>query len=291
VGLTKYIKTAFLNRWNMLLFLGGCAFAALSGRPDVVGPIVLAAEVGYLGLLGTHPRFQRYVDAQEAAGLRQRSSQSTEQVLQQILKSLARPSMMRFERLRGRCHELRQIAADLKKTSATEIAGNPLDSLHLEGLDRLLWIFLRMLYTQQALTRFLERTSAERIQADIQQVQSRLSQLAPDDTSPHGQKMRRALEDNLQTSKDRHANFEKARSNLELLELELDRLENKIKSLAELAVNRQEPDFISGQVDQVAHSMLETEKTMNDLRFATGLEMVDDEAPELLRYPPVHVIE
>ena len=47
-------------------------------------------------------------------------------------------------------------------------------------------------------------------------------------------------------------------------------------------MNRQEPDFISGQVDQVASSMLETEKTMNELQFVTGLDTVDD-APELLR--------
>jgi hypothetical protein len=64
--------------------------------------------------------------------------------------------------------------------------------------------------------------------------------------------------------------------------LEIDRLENKIRSLSELAVNRQEPDYISGQVDQVAASMMETEKTMNDLRFVTGLDTVD-EAPSLLQ--------
>ena len=50
-----------------------------------------------------------------------------------------------------------------------------------------------------------------------------------------------------------------------------------------MAVNRQEPEFISGQVDQVATSMLETEKTMNELQFATGLDQLDDEAPELMR--------
>jgi hypothetical protein len=49
-----------------------------------------------------------------------------------------------------------------------------------------------------------------------------------------------------------------------------------------LAVNRQEPDYISGQVDQVASSMLETEKTMNELRFVTGLDSVE-EAPSLLQ--------
>jgi hypothetical protein len=290
MGLAKYVKQAFLNRWNMLLFLGGCGFAALSGRPDVVAPLVLAAECAYLGLLGTHPKFQRYVDAQEAAQLRNRNSRSVEQTLRQILQSLAPPAMSRFEQLRSRCHELRQIAADLNKTSA-DVDPAPLDSLHLEGLDRLLWIFLRLLYTQQSLTRFLERTSVERIQAEIRQVEAKLRNLPADDTSPHAQKIRHALQDTLQTGKDRQANVEKARSNLELLELELNRLENKIKSLAELAVNRQEPEFISGQVDQVAESMLETEKTMNDLRFATGLGPLEDDAPELLRYPVIQTRE
>jgi hypothetical protein len=59
-------------------------------------------------------------------------------------------------------------------------------------------------------------------------------------------------------------------------------LENKIRSLTEMAVNRQEPDYISGQVDQVAASMLETEKTMNELQFVTGLDAVED-APALLQ--------
>ncbi|MBM4258206.1 MAG: hypothetical protein FJ147_20215 [Deltaproteobacteria bacterium] len=67
------------------------------------------------------------------------------------------------------------------------------------------------------------------------------------------------------------------------MRLEIDRLENKIQSLSELAINRHEPDFISGQVDQVVTSMVQTEKTMNDLQFATGLEVNDDTVPELLR--------
>ena len=67
------------------------------------------------------------------------------------------------------------------------------------------------------------------------------------------------------------------------MQLEIDRLENKIRSLSELAVNRQEPDFIAGQVDQVASSMLQSERTMNELAFATGLHAADDSVPELLR--------
>jgi hypothetical protein len=92
----------------------------------------------------------------------------------------------------------------------------------------------------------------------------------------------------LQTLNDRLANLQKARDNYELVKLEIERLENKIQSLSELAVNRQEPDYISGQVDQVAASMLETEKTMNELQFATGLETVEA-TPELLRDRAVEV--
>ena len=62
--------------------------------------------------------------------------------------------------------------------------------------------------------------------------------------------------------------------------MELDRLENKIRSLSEIAVNRQEPEYISSEVDHVASSMLDTEKTMNELQFATGLTPTDSETPE-----------
>ena len=56
-----------------------------------------------------------------------------------------------------------------------------------------------------------------------------------------------------------------------------------------MAVNRQEPQYISSQVDQVAASMLDTERTMNELQFATGLTDTENDAPELLRAKTVQV--
>ena len=44
----------------------GLGLLALSGRPDIAIPLVMAGEAAYLGLLGTHPKFQDYVEAQEA---------------------------------------------------------------------------------------------------------------------------------------------------------------------------------------------------------------------------------
>jgi hypothetical protein len=62
VRLGKYLKVAFLNKWNLLAFLGGTVFAFLSPFPDAVLALVAAGELTYLGLLGTHPKFQAYVE-------------------------------------------------------------------------------------------------------------------------------------------------------------------------------------------------------------------------------------
>jgi hypothetical protein len=292
VGVAKYFKKAFLNRWNLLALSGGTGAAIVAGAAlfPVLMPLVLAGEIAVIAMLATHPKFQAYIDAQEAAQNRQANSQTSAQALQQILRQLPRKQLDRFEQLRSRCLELRQIASDLKQSNRDE-PNAPLESFQLAGLDRLLWIFLRLQFTQFSIARFLERTSIDQIQADIKQTEYRLSKVPAENDSPHNQKIRRTLEDNLQTCKDRLANYEKAKNNYELVGLELDRLENKIRTLAELAVNRQEPDFISGQVDQVAGSMLETEKTMNELQFATGLGSFDEEAPQLVQEKQVHYIQ
>lgn len=277
---SKYFKKAFTNRWNLLAFLGGVAFAVLSPMPDVALALVAAGEIAYLGLLGTHPKFQAYVEAQEAKASRAATSVSAQQMLERITSSLPKELLDRFTSLRARCLELQQIAAELKQTGH-EQSHLPFEHYQIAGLDRLLWIHLRLLYTQYALYRFLKQTSEEQIQADIDRLEAKLAETPDSADAGQQQRVRKALEDNLQTSRDRLANLHRARGNYDLVKLEIDRLENKIRSLSELAVNRQEPDFISGQVDQVAASMLETEKTMNELQFVTGLDTVD-EAPSLL---------
>lgn len=283
MGIGKYFKTAFMNRWNLLLAGGAAAFALLTPIPDVVLAIVAAAELTYLGLLGTHPKFQAYVNAQDAKAAREANSVSSQQMLDRITNSLPKDLLDRFVALKSRCLELQQIAAELKQTNHGD-SSMPLESFQISGLNRLLWLHLRLLFTQFALYRFLKQTSEEQIQSDIKRIEARLAQLPSTGLKEQDQRVQKALEDNLQTSRDRLANLQRARDNFDLVKLEIERLENKIQSLSELAVNRQdqEPGYISGQVDQVAASMTETEKTMNELRFVTGLDTVE-EAPSLLQ--------
>jgi hypothetical protein len=284
VHFSKYLKAAFVNHWNLLIFLGGAAFALISGHPDALLPIVLAGEIGYVGLLGSHPKFQQYVDAQEAKAARAEDSQTNQQMLQQMLRSLPPEVLQRFQTLRSQCLELRQLAMDIRRPGVAAV-DVPLDQIQLSGLDRLLWIHLRLLYTQLALSKFLKKTSADQIQRSIQSLEQQIQQLPADDKDPRGARVRAALQDNLDTSRNRLANLTKARENYDFMGLEIDRLENKIRSLSEMAINRQEPEFISSEVDHVASSMVDTEKTMNELQFATGLNSLDSEPPSMLRQP------
>ncbi len=280
----EYVKTAFLYHWNLLMFAAAMGFSLLSGQSDVFMPLALAGEIGYLGLLASHPRFQAYVEAQKAKVLRQQGSTNSDEVLRSILHSLPPKSLERFETLRARCLELRQIAMEIKDPTqaASGVPGLGLEESQLAGLDRLLWIYLRLLFTQYALERFLQKTSEDQIQKDIATVEGRMKKAAQIADDAQRQRVTRTLDDNLQTCRDRLLNYQKAKGNYELVLLEVDRLENKIRSLSELAVNRQEPDFVSTQVDQVAASMLQTERTMNELQFATGLATVDEQPPALL---------
>jgi chemotaxis protein histidine kinase CheA len=297
VGFARYLTAAFKNRWNLLALFGSLGFASLSGAPDVFIPLVLAAELTYVGLLGGNSKFQRYVDAQEAKATREQGTASADQTLQRLMNALPDNMRQRFETLRRRCLELRQIAIELKDPTLVKSPGsspslqtdNPLEEMQFAGLDRLLWIYLRLLFSQYALDRFLMRTSDEQIHKDITRLEVQLNSVPTNSEDVQQQKIRKTLEDNLATSKARLTNLQKARDNREIIRLEIDRLENKIHSLSELAINRQEPDFISGQVDQVVTSMVQTEKTMNDLQFATGLEASDDTVPELLRRETVMV--
>jgi hypothetical protein len=64
--------------------------------------------------------------------------------------------------------------------------------------------------------------------------------------------------------------------------IELDRIEGKIQVLTEISVNRQDPNFLSSQVDSVAESMRQTERAISELQHITGLTDDLAEPPPIL---------
>lgn len=272
-GLAEYLKRAFLYRWNMLLFIGASAAAALSPWPDAIIPLVLAAEAAYLGGLISRPKFRDAIDAQvykEAQAARTQGSAGG-QSLAEIVTSLPPEARQRFDLLRARCLEMKAIARGVSsdRTSSTE-------DLSTSALDRLLWIFLRLLVSQQGLDRFLRSTSAAQIGSRLEEAKAKLASSAQDERIKH------SLEDNIAAQELRLQNYKKAGENAEFVRIELDRIEAKIQALAESSVNRQEPDALTNQIEGVAESVQSTETAIRELQQITGLVDQMQEPPPIL---------
>ena len=279
----RYLKAAFLNRWNLLLFSGGMAAAAISGRFDMVAPLVTAVELGYLGFIGTHPAFRRYVDLASAPPRAELNRSRAEDLSRQVYRELSREDRQRFDEVRERCETLRQLASRIQSPGGREL--KPRDGVDTEGLDRLLWMFLRLLHTRRGVSLFLRQTDIRGIEQDIQLAEHNLRELPAQPQDPSVERKRRLLEETLQTSRTRLENYRGAQSNLEVMDLELHRLENTIHSLGELAVTRNEPTALSDQIDLMAESMLQTERAMGELRIPSSLDLDLETVPQLLGTP------
>jgi len=274
-GMVEYLKRAFLYRWNLLLFLGGAAAAALSPWPDALLPLLLAVEVAYLGSLVSRPKFRDAIDSQvhkeaQQPGARQAAAGSVS--LTEIVNSLTPPSRQRFEALRLRCLEMKSIARGVtsQSDSSSEDFSTP-------ALDRLLWIFLRLLVSQQGLDRFLRSTNDDEIRARIEEAKAKLNSAATQE-----ERFKHSLEDSVAAQELRLENYKKAGENAEFVRLELDRIEAKIQALVESSVNRQDPNVLSSQIEGVTQSVQSTEAAIRELQQITGVVDQMQEPPAIL---------
>jgi ribosomal protein L29 len=271
-GLKDYLKAAFFFRWNLLFLLGGLAGAAIMPLPDVTFPLVMAGELAYLTALTSLPRFRAAIDAKvhKDAGTAA-TTPATAPSLVVMLAGLPGDARKRFEQLHARCVEMRHLAVGVRGASGRE-AGSA-EEIATPGLDRLLWLFLRLLMSKNALDRFLKTMSSEEVNARLEQLRKDLAaaQQAAAGGSAGDERIVRSLQDSVASAELRLDNYERAEKNAQFVTIELDRMEGKIQALAEMAVNRQDPDMLSSQVDSAAESMRQTEKAVSELQHLTGL--------------------
>lgn len=262
---------------------GGAAFTAISGQWEVGLPLMAAAEVAWLGFVGTHPTFRRHVDMREHQAIKAKEAEAAKTRARLMLSSLPRGAQRRYEQLMEQCNEMRAITKNYQAAQGAESDAFVVES-RLEGLDRLLWLYLKLLHTEHSLNRFFETTTIDNIEREIDQIKGRLER---EESRPADQQRDRivtTLQDSLKTCLDRKKNFEQARDSYELVKAEEKRLENKIRSLAETGISKGDSGLLSGQVDVVAGSIQDTERTLSELEFVTGFSSFDEEAvPEMVK--------
>lgn len=270
----RYLKAAFTYHWNLLYVGTGVAVALISGRPEVVLPLVAAGEVFYLASMFTNDRFRSAVDAQDARARRTADSADTLAAYDRIRNQLPPHLLRRFDQLRAHCQKLTELAGSLRGPAA-----QGRDNGGVESLERLLWGHLRMIWNAAKLSEFLNHTDDAALRERVVELEQRLGSLP---TDAHAGPLRTAVEDNLRTTRERVANIEEARRKLDVVAAEIERLEAKIAALAEGAVARRDVSEIAQRVDEVAEGMRRTDETMRQLQLPPELEELD-EPPALLR--------
>lgn len=277
-SLGPYLKGAFLNQWNLLLVIGAVVAAAFTPWPDALLPLVAAGELTYLAGLVSRPRFRKAVDARLAAGRRdggRTELRGETPSLAQLVGGLSDSNRNRFGHLRARCLEMQRIAQGAQgKVSRS----GRVDDLRIPALDKLLWMFLRLLLAKQALDTFIETTDLGDLSGDLESARARYANAQ----EGGDQRTLASLQDSIAVAELRLDNFGKATKNAEFMDIELDRIEGKIQALVEMAVIRQDPDFLTSQVDAVAESVHQTEGAIRELQSITGLADALEEPPAIL---------
>jgi hypothetical protein len=279
-GMLDYLKEAFLFRWNLLFFTAALGAGMMTPVPDVVLPLVAAGELAYLTALVSLPRFRAAINAKlhsaSKAGGETGVVQPPPLPLVSMLGGLPAPSRTRFERLHARCLEMRGIAAGVRGAAGEHTS--TAEDMRTPGLDRLLWLFLRLLLSKTALDRFLDTMDEQELSTKLETLRKNLT------TAQAGgdERIVRSLQDSVAMGELRLDNYARAKKNAEFVSIELDRIEGKIQALAEMSVNRQDPDFLTSQVDSAAESMRQTEKAVSELQHLTGLADQLEEPPAIL---------
>jgi hypothetical protein len=274
-GFFDYVKAAFVQHWNLLLFGGATIASLISPAPDVALPLVIAAELTYLSGLSGHPKFRAVVDRKRAEA--ERGPQPTQTVdsrmaYANLLDTLTPAARNRFTSLKHRCTEMLRLTAGVRG----EIAG---DDVQTPALNRMLWAFLRLLASEVALDRFLSQTDARDIDRQLEDLRKRQAAGSTDE------RIQRSIIDSIATLELRRDNHAQASTNRELVELELNRIESKLQALSEMGISHEDPNFITSQLDSVTRTWEDPQSSLGDLSSLPGLGALESvEAPAIMEF-------
>ena len=274
------MKRSFTWHWH-LLGLGAAAGAAvLSGAPLLWFPFIAAAELGYLGFLGLNPRFQKVLKGKTKTP--PPLPVDPNQRYQQLMAFLNQEDARRFNTLRQRCADLVKLRRDM----AAKEGGSGADDLRGESLDRMLWLFLKLLHQRSGLEKFLGATRREKIENELRSAEEQLATAQNrDQTSglPES-RLSASIRERIVTIRERLENHRKAGENLELVTAEIDKTEQQITHLCEVGMTMSDSAGLSTQIDSISESLQSSERIFSETSFS---EFYDNEpAPPLLTGNP-----
>jgi hypothetical protein len=279
-GLGAALKRSFTWHWHLLGLGGAVAAAVISGAPLLWLPFLAAAELAYLGFLGLNPRFLNVLKA--TANVPPALPTNPKQRFEQLMGFLSARDAERFETLRRRCAEL----INLRRNMSIKEGAPGVDSLRAESLDRMLWLFLKLLHQRSGLERFLGSTQREDIEAELHSAEEQLATAQARDkaSSLPESRLAASIRERITTIRERLDNHRQATESLELAAAEIDKTEQQITHLCEVGMTMSDSAGLSVQIDTISQSLQSSEKIFAENSFS---QIYDDEpAPPLLSSAP-----
>ena len=202
-------------------------------------------EIAYLALLSGNARFRRTVDAER------QSEDPQDQRYASQLGLLDRESQGQQSRIEARS---REIFATLN--------ASPMLRTHVDSLEQLVWLHLRLLVARRAILGVVETASVEsqRLDQQEQQIEQRL---AATDLSPE---LRRSLEQQKSVIDQRQAAHLDAQRRLEHVDAELARIDQQIALIREQALLSTNEYSIGSSLDALAASFNEANRWLSSQR-------------------------
>ena len=166
-GITASLKRAFRWHWHLLGLGAATGFALLSGEFVALLPLLAAGELAYLGFLGLRPRFQNLLRGISA--VKQKPSDDAAR-FQKLASFLSEDDLSRFQHLHTRCSAL----LDLRRSMDSKDGEDGVGNFRGDSLDRMLWLFLKLLHQKSGLERFIATTERSQIDLDLKLAQEQL---------------------------------------------------------------------------------------------------------------------
>jgi hypothetical protein len=222
-----YVKAAFRRRARVPLLghlplnqLALFAFALLGLANPGFWFLGAALEAAYLVLLSGNGSFQKLVQGE------------------------------RYRRLLLECRSIVGVDAPLDREGMFE-------DMRAGSLNQILWLFLRLLSSREAVQTTLAQVDRKALEADVQRLEEKLGKADPEGA------LARSLQASLEIQRKRLENLGRAKSSLEVIEAELERIEHQVRLIREESAVSGGPEVLSSRLDAVSSTLAETSKWMD----------------------------
>lgn len=279
-----YVKAAFRRKLRLPLLGSMPANPMTLGVFAVLGLLSpgfwflgAATEIAYLAAMANSKRFQKLVEGERLLGAQQRWEDKVDGVVARLIP----PGQERYRQLLAQCRRILGISETLESDALGGLRG-----MRGQGLNQLLWIFLRLLTSRQVIVNNVESLDGPEIEAEITELEERIDSLDPQNDGA----LRRSLEGTLEIRRKRLENLQRATHSLQVIEAELDRIEQQAELIREETAVGGKPEFLSARLDAVTSTMTEATRWMDqhaDLFGTLGDETTGSALSDLPAMPNI----